>query len=353
MLPARFLIAAGAVCSAAHGAPAAPDAFTGIYSSFDPVTNAPVDLLKVQKVFDELEICISADQRWSCVAASIDPDLGERKGLFNPAPSVQAIGSPKLGYLYSAPPGTLTRVGATPTGHITEMVFGIEALQRRPLRGGLSPSPTGYQQPGQEVHLHAANYSGDMLALAVARGDAPTLRTELDTVNAYGVTNGQCCLHLPAPGGKEAMIVTYRVLPDGRETSVAVPLPLTAAPSALWVVVHADRKIELVPADRYDSPGGSGWPGKVKDLPALPPARRATVMAQEIDLRKQYIESLVQRRAQAPAGEVPNDEMGIDEVLRVKRQQLRFLQTMAECGKGAEACAREAQQAARGVGRED
>ncbi len=356
MFPARLLLAACAVCSAAHGAPAAPDAFIGIYSSFDPVRNAPVDLLKVQDVFGELEICISADGRWSCMETSTKPESGERPGLFKPALSVKAVGSPKLGYLYSAPAGVPTRVGTTPTGHITEMVFGIEALQRRPLRGGLSPSPTGYQQAGQEVHLHAANYSGDMLALAVARSDAPALRTELDTVNGYAVTNGQCCMHLPPPDSKAAasMIVTYRVLPDGKETAVTVPLPPAATPSALWVVVHADGKIELVPTERrYSDPGSNDWPDKVKGMPALPPVRQATVMAQEIALRKQYIASLVQRRDSARPGEVPNDEMGIEEVLRVKRQQLRFLETMATCGKDREACARDAQQAARGAGREE
>ncbi len=354
MFPARLsLLAAYAVCGAVH---AAPNAFVGIYSSFDPVANAPVDLLKVQDVFGELEICTSADRRWSCVEASTKPELGDRPGLFKAAPSVKALGSPKLGYLYSAPAGASTRVGTTPTGHITEMVFGIEALQRRPLRGGLSPSPTGYRQAGQEVHLHAANYSGDMLALAVARSDAPAQRTELDTVNGYGVTNGQCCMHLPPPDSKAAasMIVTYRVLPDGKETAVTVPLPSTATPSALWVVMHADRKVELVPTEgRYSDPGSSNWPGKVKGMPALPPARRATVMAQEIAGRKQYIANLVQRRDSAQPGEVPNDEMGIEEVLHVKRQQLRFLETMATCGKDLETCARDAQQAARGVGRED
>lgn len=286
---------------------AAQDDVTGIYSGFSIDSGVEMPALKIDKVDDGyvMQLPQPDAHAWGfgvdAKAFPSDYNFGETTG-WEHDPGVVIVGSEESGaWLVKVPRRPQRNIHTPATGYyFFSKVFGAVEVSRRPL--GVQPSQPAPRQRLADASLvrlevRALNYSARQLtSLGVTALDNPRNSASTDPLLPYAEAYATSHFTLPRQWRAGlAVQVAYRLYPDStvRQARVEIPrYPASAGkPGALWLIVGADEKIEIVVAGYKDGaelayPGDEEWPGKLKEFPQPPLAYRQQVWAGQIQEKK-------------------------------------------------------------------
>lgn len=288
-------------------AAAAQEDVSGIYSGFSIDYGIEMPALKIDRVDGNyvMQLPDPDAHAWGfgvdAKAFPSDFNFGETTG-WEHDPGVVIVGSEESGaWLVKVPRRSQRNIHTPATGYyFFSKVFGAVEVSRRPL--AVQPSqPVPRQRPSDaslaRLEVRALNYSARQLtSLRVTAADNPGNSAATDPLLPYAEAYATSYFTLPRQwrAGLAAQ-VAYRLYPDSamRQARVEIPRYPAGKPGALWLIVGADEKIEIVVAEYNDGaakelpyPGDDAWPGKLKEFPRPPLAYRQQVWAGVIQEKK-------------------------------------------------------------------
>jgi hypothetical protein len=297
-LMAALCISPDAIAGAGAEAEAT-DPFAGIYFLVDPLTGAEQDVLKVSRVLGEYNFRFMTEnpRKWSTPdkAEVVGSDHHYRHaGPISQSPDVKVLSAAHVGDLYLVPQGATSRLGRPYTGYLGDIeILGLRfALNRRPLGGTRDGQDDRPLPDERKVHVHAINYSANMVALSVTAPGRPTNAVDTDPLNPYTFGAETCCFSIPAKWRADTRVdVEYQLPPDRAIHKQTLALPEYSTPAHLWLVMHEDGKLEVVLSAQLteyslERPGAATWRGTLKHFPSAPKAYRQQRMAEAADAGK-------------------------------------------------------------------
>lgn len=349
----KTLLAAAAGCLAlslpAVSGAAEADLFSGIYSTVDPYTGAEVDLLKIAKFLDDGYSVFINGSGWS---GPSDGKVGEPSekwampGPFPHDPKVVTLAVEGMGVLYQLPKGAFSRAGTSETGYLSHMVrLGTIELKRRPLiayhqeRGERGVHNYKPEATEQKVTVSTLNYSGKSIQVGLSAAANKQNAVDTDPLHPYMTSIPSCCFYLPKTWNASLRVnVESRSLPDGKLTTVTLPVPKYDSPDRLWVAVLPNGSMEISFPNSYEDDD------KQRTMPAPPPAERAAIQAHQLKRAKQAVADLSERLKNSPDDvryQFRQDLVALRMIVRYTEVLNACTQTRKECEAEARAQAKE------------